>query len=272
MHMKWILLTAAVLLSFGAQAAPKAELWARWQAQDATSKTLVDHREWDALLLSYLKVAEAGVNRFAYGKVSAADKTRLAHYLEQLQSTPVSKLARAEQRAYWINLYNAATVQTLLDHYPVESILKINISPGFFAKGPWGKKQLKVEGEDLSLDDIEHRILRPLWKDPRTHYAVNCASIGCPNLAPRAYTAANLEEQLDAGTRAYVNHARGARVENGKLHVSSIYLWFQDDFGGNDAGVIAHLRQYAVSPLSGQLAGISRISGDSYDWSLNNAP
>src|SRR6185436_17606316 len=144
-------------------------------------------------------------------------RKKLDAYLERLQAVKVMQFSRPEQRAYWANLYNATTVQVILEHYPVESITKINISPGFFAKGPWKKKLLKIEGEEVSLDDIEHRILRPLWKDPRTHYSVNCASVGCPNLLPRAFTAGNMEEMLDEGARTYVNHPRGARVKDGTL-------------------------------------------------------
>jgi hypothetical protein len=123
----------------------------------------------------------------------------------------------------------------------------------------------------VSLDDIEHRILRPIWKDPRTHYSVNCASLGCPNLPAQAFTSSNLEQLLDDGARAYVNHPRGARVENGRLTVSSIYVWFAPDFGSGDAGVIAHLKQYAEPALKKKLGSVDRIADDEYDWALNDA-
>ncbi len=253
-------------------AAPRAELWPRWSVHDETATQRVDHARWNAWLGRQVVLGDDGISRIAYARVSDAERATLAAYLRELQAQPVSRLARAEQRAYWINLYNATTVKTVLDHYPVPSILRINISPGLFARGPWRRKLLSVEGAALSLDDIEHRILRPLWNDPRTHYAVNCASLGCPNLLPQAFTADTMEPLLDAGARAYVNHPRGARVDNGRLHVSSIYAWFAADFGGNDAGVIAHLRRYADPPLARALAGITRIAGDDYDWALNDLP
>ena len=153
----------------------------------------------------------------------------------------------------------------------VKSIRDIDISPGLFSDGPWGKKLVSVEGEDISLDDIEHRILRPVWKDPRVHYGVNCASIGCPNLQPEAFTAENSDELLDKGAREFVNSPRGARIENGKLTVSSIYVWFKSDFGGTDAGVIDHLKKYAQPGLRTQLEKIDRISDNQYDWTLNDA-
>ena len=158
----------------------------------------------------------------------------------------------------------------VLDHYPVDGIRDIDISPGLFADGPWDKKLVEIEGEAVSLNDIEHRILRPVWRDPRIHYAVNCAAIGCPNLQPTAYTAANTDALLDEAARAYVNHPRGARVEDGKLIVSSIYVWFQDDFGGDNAGVIHHLTRHADAGLRTQLSGVASIYTHHYDWLLND--
>lgn len=272
MRHRWIAALGLICLAPLAQAAPKAELWSRWSAQDAQSTRQVDHRPWNAFLQRYVRADADGINRFAYAEVSAEDLSHLRIYLRDLQREPVSKLSRAEQRAYWINLYNATTIDTVLAHYPVKSILDISISPGVFVRGPWGKKLLRIEGEDVSLDDIEHRILRPIWNDPRTHYAVNCASLGCPNLQAEAFTAANMDTLLDKGAREYINHPRGARVAKGKLTVSSIYAWFKSDFGGDDAGVIAHLKRYADAPLAKQLAGVDEIDDDEYDWALNAAP
>lgn len=122
----------------------------------------------------------------------------------------------------------------------------------------------------MSLDDIEHGVMRPTFRDPRVHYAVNCASVGCPNLRPRAWRAASLEADLDDAARAFVNHPRGVSVlADGRLRVSSIYQWFREDFGGNEAGVIAHLRQHAAPPLAAQLAQAGSIAGHDYDWALN---
>lgn len=161
------------------------------------------------------------------------------------------------------------TVKTVLEHYPVDGIRDIDISPGLFADGPWGKELVEVAGEPLSLDDIEHRILRPIWRDPRVHYAVNCAALGCPNLAPRAFTAANTEAQLEAAARAYVNHPRGVMARRGKLVVSSIYIWFKADFGNTDPGVISHLKAYARPDLAARLMDARRIDDHTYDWALN---
>ena len=118
---------------------------------------------------------------------------------------------------------------------------------------------------------MEHRILRPIWKDPRVHYAVNCASIGCPNLQDRAYTSKNTEVLLEKGAREYINHPRGAAFEGKKLVLSDIYDWFQEDFGGSDQGVLRHLRRYAAPDLAGKLESFSGRIDYQYDWSLNEA-
>lgn len=261
----------ALFIVTGVQAAPKADLSERWLAHDPRATAPIDHGLWDSFVRKYVVTGPDGINRVRYGQVSSRDRKSLAVYIAALQQTRISAFNRDEQRAYWINLYNALTVQVVLGHYPVKSIRDIDISPGFFAVGPWRKKLARVEDEPVSLDDIEHRILRPIWRDPRLHYAVNCASIGCPNLQREAFTAQNTEALLDRGAREYVNHPRGARVENQRLYVSSIYEWFRQDFGGSDAGVIEHLRRYAEPDLKRKLEAVSRIAGDQYDWSLNDA-
>jgi hypothetical protein len=203
--------------------------------------------------------------------VGPADRKALEGYISALEGVPVRSLRRDEQLAYWINLYNALTVKVILDHYPVKSIRDIDISPGFFSDGPWGKRLVRVEGKEMTLNDVEHRVLRPIWKDPRIHYAVNCASLGCPNLQPEAFTAANAEELLALAARQYVNHPRGVSAEKGWLKVSSIYVWFKEDFGGTDDGVIEHLKIHASGALSEELKNVGGISEHHYDWNLNDA-
>jgi len=259
-----------LLFSLGSplQAAPQAELWPRWQAHDAANDARIDHRGWEEILRVYLFEGKDGINRFDYAGLSEADRAGLDRYLERLSQIRISTYNRDVQRAYWINLYNALTVREVLRFYPVSSIR--DISSGFFSFGPWDKEVIEVEGEQLTLNGIEHRILRPIWRDARLHYALNCASLGCPNLQPQAFSADNTEAMLDHAAREFINHPRAAQVVDGKLRVSSIYLWFIADFGGDDAGVIRHLQQYADSSLARALKDIRRIDNDDYDWRLNS--
>ena len=265
-----LIAATAILLAFtvAATAASKPKLVdTYWEASGTGGP--VDHAAWDAFLATYTTPGTQGVRLVDYGAAQSGGRADLQAYLAHLQSIDPTTLPRPEQFAYWANLYNAATVEVILEAYPVESIRKIGGS--LFSPGPWGEPVVEVAGRELSLDNIEHGIMRPIWGDPRTHYAVNCASIGCPNLGVMALRAEGLEEALDAAARNYVNHPRGAEIRNGRLHVSSIYDWFDVDFGGNDAGVIAHLRQYAGPELAAALEGITRVSGDGYDWNLNDA-
>jgi hypothetical protein len=253
-------------------AAPKAELWPRWQASDPGSRIRIDHSSWAGFLKKYLTAGKDGINRVAYGKVSGEGRRRLKAYIDALAAAPVSRLLRAEQFAYWVNLYNALTVKVILDHYPVVSILRINISPGWFTFGPWDKKFISVEGEPISLNDIEHRILRPIWRDPRIHYAVNCASVGCPNVARVPWEAERLEAMLNKAARDYINHPRGARFGRWGLIVSSIFEWYAVDFGGSDAAVIQHLLKFASPLLATRLGRTENIYNHEYNWELNEAP
>ena len=251
------------------QAAPESRLWPAWLESADTETLKPDHDYWQQFLARHLSSSSDGLNLLDYAS-AAKELQALNQYMVNLQAIPVSKLTRPQQLAFWINLYNAATVATILEHYPVQTIRDIDTSPGLFADGPWGDKILSIEGLELSLDDIEHRILRPIWKDNRLHYALNCASVGCPNLQPQAFTEANTEELLESAASDYINHPRGAKVLDGKLRVSSIYKWFQMDFENSENGVIAHLKRYAKPPLSNKLDGIDGIDDYAYDWSLND--
>jgi hypothetical protein len=265
-----VAMAACMVLFTIAAAAPSADLWPRWQAYSPGNTSIIDHTAWDILLKKYLITGHpSGVNRFRYADVTAGDRQALDTYLTELQKVRVSSLNRKEQQAYWINLYNSLTVKVILEHYPVKSIMDIDISPGFFSNGPWDAKLLHIEEEAVSLNDIEHRILRPVFRDNRVHYALNCASIGCPNLQPTAFTGGNIEELLETGAVEYINSSRGTQVINGRLQVSSIYTWFQADFGGSEAGVLSHLRKYARGSLADVLKTYSKGLRFTYDWNLN---
>ncbi len=230
---------------------------------------------YDSLLKRYVKPGSDGINRVDYAdwKTNAADLAALDAYIDEMSRRRPSNMSRNVAFAYWGNLYNALTLKVVLDRYPVASIRDIKSDSWLDPKaytGPWRQRRVTVEGRRLSLDDIEHVIMRPTFKDPRVHYAVNCASYGCPNLMNRVWRASTLEADLDDAARAFVNHPRGVTVlPSGSLKVSSIYKWFIEDFGGNDAGLIAHFRAFAKPDLSRRLAKSPRIAEDDYDWSLN---
>ena len=233
--------------------APKSDLWPRWQTHNAENNEVIDHSALQIFLEKYLVTnplntessAISGINRLRYAGVSEKDHALLNNYLKNLEGIAVSSFSRPQQRAFWINLYNASTVNLILEHYPLETIT--NISFSFFSFGPWDEDLLSVEGVELSLNDVEHRILRPIWKDKRTHYALNCASLGCPNLLPQAFTYLNTESLLEQGARDYINHSRGVKIQGENLILSKIYEWYQADFGGNEEGVIKHLKQYSTN-------------------------
>lgn len=263
------LIIGLMIFSRPAFAAPDAVLIERWTAHNPSSTEQIDHRQLDFLLNRYRSMGDDEIARFAYDKVTAADKTILKNYLKQLSQTKVSNLNRDAQYAFWVNLYNSLTLTVILDHYPVESIRDINISPGLFTSGPWGAKLIEIEGSPLSLDDIEHGIIRPIWKDPRSHYVLNCASLGCPDLPQKALNPDTLDQTLNQAAIAFINHPRAARVQGNDLQVSSIYRWFSVDFGTSDINIIAHLSLFARSGLKDALQAISDIDDDAYSWNLN---
>ena len=240
--------------------------WA--QAAPAVSRR-VDHAPWDAFLGRYLSTDAEGVNRLDYRAVTAEDRIRLRGYLATLEQVDTEALTRDQQLAFWINLYNAKTVDVVLDAYPVDSILKV--SDGLLPTGPWDRKVVTIDGEILSLGDIEHRIIRPVFKEARIHYALNCAARSCPNLMPRAWRAERLEADFAAAERAYVNDPRGISFDaGGALTLSKIYAWFREDFGNDEATIIARLAQAADPDLRARLAGRTRVDHYEYDWSLND--
>ncbi len=238
-----------------------------WEERDASSSATVDHAAWDAFLARYRSVDGAGMARVDYAAVTPADDAALDAYVDALEATDTRALAGPEQLAFWINLYNAATVDLVLQHYPVDSIREIE--GGFFDTGPWDEEVATVLGRTLSLNDIEHRIIRAVWNEPRIHYAVNCAAVGCPDLGPEAYRGDRLEAQLAAAERLYVNDPRGVRLEGDELVLSKIFFWFRKDFGPDEAAVLERLRPVAEGRAAAALAGRTRVDSYAYDWALN---
>lgn len=225
------------------------------------------HQPWDDILGTYVIEYDDGVNRFDYGALlaNADDSAKLDAYLEGFADFDVETLEENEQFAAYSNIYNALTVQHIVGRYPVKSIRS-----GYLV-GPWKRVFTVINGEEVSLDHIEHEILRVDFDDPRVHYAVNCAAFSCPNLQDEAWFGATLDSELDRTAAEFVNNPRGVTIrDNGTLQVSTIYKWFREDFGGSNEGVIDHLVKYAEPELAAQIEAKRRITKHEYDWSLNN--
>ncbi len=195
----------------------------------------------------------------------------LKAYLDDLAavSKPAfQKWTRAQQMAYLINLYNASTLQLIVDHYPVKSIKDIG---GFF-KGPWKQKSVRLFGRQVTLDYLEHDFLRPNYKDARIHFAVNCASIGCPALRPEAYQATKLDSQLTEQGRLFLQNQSKNRLDasHKRLYLSPIFKWYREDFVAKSGSVEKFILPY-LSAADRQVVakgGLSLKYTD-YDWNLN---
>jgi hypothetical protein len=261
-----IVLALAVALS----ASAAADAPSPWSRHDPGSTRTIDHGLWEQFLMRYVRVGEGEVNLVAYGSVTPDDRHLLDRYVAKLAELPIATYNRDEQMAFWINLYNALLVRLVIDHYPVDSILDIEARPG--RHDPWNLKLVEIQGHDLSLDDIEDGILGAIWEDLRVYYALSCGALGCPDLQPVPYTGRRLEEELTDAAMGYVNDRRCVKLEDDRLIVSSIYRWHRGDFGGSDDGVISHLMAFAGPDLAMRLQHFDRISGDAFDWRLNDAP
>jgi len=244
--MKWTVLFLVFMLhSFGPEAKdlrPEPD-----QPQDPPS-----HLEWDRLLRKHVS-PDGWVDYRGFTK----DREALVAYLETLSDhTPSEQWSREAKLAYYINLYNAATVLLILEEYPLESIRDI--------PRPWGKKRVNIGGQYYSLGEIEHGILRKMG-DPRIHFAINCASFSCPKLLAEAYRETNLETQLERATRDFINDPSRNALSGGKARLSKIFKWYRKDFTSGDTSLIEYINPYLPHPLPAK----TPVSYLPYNWSLN---
>lgn len=233
----------------------------------ALAQSDFSHDAWGELLDTYVAESSDGVNRVDYGalKASSGDREKLDAYIGQYAGLDFDGLSRDEAFAAWSNLYNAVTVRYIVGKYPTDTIKP------WYSTGPWKSIKVEAGGNMVSLDGIEHDILRKQWSDdPRLHYAINCASYSCPDLRRTPWLAATLDADLDDAARAYVNHPRGVRIDDDEIDLSSIYKWFREDFGGTEAAVIEHLLRYADDDLASKIRDRRKIDDYEYDWSLND--
>jgi len=230
----------------------------------------VDHSALDALLKKH--VDEQGMVAYRAWKASEQDRKALDDYLAYLGSVDTSSPApTTAQLAYWINMYNALTIKGILREYPTTSIR--NHTPVVGGYNIWRDLLLWVDGKSYSLEDIEHKVLRKMG-EPRIHFALVCASKGCPPLLNRAYTTAQLEEQLSANARRFFAQPRNFQVDERSrtVHISELLDWYGTDFAPTPAEQLRVLRP--AFPASDTLAwlesGNITVKYLEYDWSLND--
>jgi len=222
----------------------------------------VSHVLWDSLLQVHV-TDEGWVDYQGFIR----DSNRLNAYLTSLElAHPQSSWSRSEQMAYWINAYNAFTVQLIVQHYPVSTIKDIKRGIPFI-NTVWDIPFIHIQSQTYDLNDIEHRILRRQFKDARIHAAINCASYSCPQLRREAYVANRLDEQLTDAMRKFLYDPRRNRIETGKAEVSSIFKWFGGDFKRDAGSLRKFLNRYLEEPI---LKNVD-ITFLDYDWSLNDA-
>lgn len=223
----------------------------------------ITHELWDSLLKDH--VAENGAVDY---KGIQKDSVRFQKYLDLLSSAHPNKKnwTRDEQLAYWINAYNAFTIELILKHYPLKSIK--DIKSGIpFVSDTWTIEFIDIEGATYNLNNIEHGIIRPNFKEPRIHFAVNCASISCPKLRREAYTAEKLEQQLTTATEEFLRtENKNKFISPDKAKVSKLFDWFKGDFKKVSPSVVSFINQYA--PM--QLNKDADLEFMEYDWNLND--
>jgi hypothetical protein len=225
-----------------------------------TADDMMDYGIYAELLSTYV---DNGVVNYQGFK---SQESKLDAFLKNLESAKSEKMSRNEQFAFYINAYNAWTIKLILSGYPgIKSIKDL----GTLFTTPWDKKICRIDGKVLTLNDIEHKILRPKFKDPRVHFAIVCASKGCPKLISDPYQGKILDSQLDEAARSFVNNWEQNYLDGNTLYVSSIFKWFSEDFN-ND--ILSFFIKYATNDLKKQLgakSGDIKIQHLDYDWSLN---
>jgi len=234
-----------------------------------------------ALFDSILQARVDAAGRVDYAGLQA-ERARLDAYVDSLgrvspRSAPRRFATRDHALAYWINAYNAFVLRGVIDAYPVSSVSDIGGLEGFF-----GAQTHLAGGEKLTLDGIEHGIIRPEYRDPRIHFAVNCGAASCPPLGPRAYTGDDLDAQLEAALRAFARNPQHVRLgADGRLHLSKILEWYGQDFADwfpadrepapESPSVVDYLLPYLPGDAAEKVRGSPDLDivFDEYDWSLN---
>ena len=211
----------------------------------------MDHSSFDQLLRTY--VSSSGVVN--YSGLKGKEATLDAYLVKLGENVPSSSEARNARLAYWINAYNAYTIKLILKNLPLKSITDLH------GGKPWDKKWIELGGKTYSLNQIEHEIIRPRFKDPRIHFAVNCAATSCPPIPNKAFTSANLNSLLNQRTKAFINNTAYNKVSGASASLSKIFDWYGEDFGD----LITYINKYSKV----KVAAGSEVKFLEYDWALN---
>jgi hypothetical protein len=234
----------------------------------AAQPRTVDHAPFSALLAQHVRNGLVNYDAFR-------DAPGFTRYLATLASTDPNSLPRAEQLAFWINAYNAYTIVQINAHGERQSIKNINKSFGFVkAGGAWTEPMATVNGTRYTLDQIEHERIRPMFQEPRVHFALVCAALGCPPLRNEAYVADRLDAQLDEQASEFLLRSPAKNrvdVSSRTVHLSRIFDWYGDDFAPDARGLQRWLSRYWPAGAERSLleAGTARVRWTDYDWSLN---
>lgn len=238
--------------------------------QNASAKPSMCPETWPVTMQSYIeRDLSNNLIRINYAALSQSSEAKkmLDDYIDHLQSLNPEKMSPDEAIAFWANLYNAVTIDVIVENYPVKSIKEIKSSLVNF--GPWDLKLVTVNDKRLSLNDIEHGILRKQYPSLMIHYMVNCASIGCPNIKVGEWRAETLKDDQVQAARDFINSPRGVSLIGDSLVLSSIYKWFKEDFGTTESNILEHIKLYADPDLSIKLNKDIKIKAYDYDWDLN---
>lgn len=224
-----------------------------------------DHSKFDQALKKY--VDDKGLVDYN----SIAKDSGFSEYVQSLQDARVEEFSRDGQLAFWINGYNAVTIDKVIKKKPKKSVRETFIPGVWTATKFFTSREHIVAGKRLSQDDIEHEILRKQFKDPRIHFAIICASMGCPPLPRIAYTEENVQTRLEEETQKYLNSPRGTRIDRAEntLHVSKLFDWFATDFIQKSGSTLAFMRLYLNEETLSFSERDPKISYLEYNWALN---
>ena len=246
--------------------AQEAKLIKFWSDFEPKSVMTVRHEPWQEILDTYVDDQHSsGINRFDYQAVSDSDFAKLKEYLAYLQLLEPRQLNSSEAKAYWINFYNALMVDLIIDAVRDDDIDSIRNLGGRFSR----RNRVTVVMQNISIDDIHHGILRPIWNDTRVHFALATGALSGGNLQKRAYTGENVDELLQKAQNEFFNHDRAIRFEDGNVIASSIFNWYRDDFVESKSQLVPYIGQRVGETKKALLAGITRVRFD-YDWTLNS--